>query len=100
MNSGKILVTGGAGYIGSHTIIELIENSSHQIISADNYSNSSPETFERILKITGRKIKNYTIDLCHENDVRNLFSENPDIIGVIHFAALKSVPESVANPEL
>jgi len=100
MNSGKILVTGGAGYIGSHTIIELAERSAHQIISADNYCNSSAETFDRIEKITRQKVKNYNIDLCDELSVKKVFLRNTDIIGIIHFAALKSVPDSVANPGL
>jgi len=100
MKSGKILVTGGAGYIGSHTIIELAQSSVHQIISADNYCNSSAETFDRIEKITRQKVKNYNIDLCDELSVKEVFRQNTDIIGVIHFAALKSVPDSVANQEL
>lgn len=94
-----ILVTGGAGYIGSHTIIELINNG-FEIISADNYINSSSETYERIKKITGKNIQHYAIDLCDAELTKKLFSENPKIKGVIHFAALKSVPESVEKPLL
>ncbi|MFH1005061.1 MAG: UDP-glucose 4-epimerase GalE [Bacteroidota bacterium] len=96
----KILTTGGAGYIGSHTIIELIEKTNWNVISADNYLNSFPVTFERIKKITDKKIKNYSFDLCDSLKIKKMFLENPDIIGVIHFAALKSVPESIENPEL
>jgi UDP-glucose 4-epimerase len=96
----KILVTGGAGYIGSHTILEIIEKTNWEVISADNYVRSSPQTFERIKKITDKSIRNYAIDLCDVEKVKELFSSNPDIVGVIHFAALKSVPESVQNPDL
>jgi UDP-glucose 4-epimerase len=96
----KILVTGGAGYIGSHTIVEIMENTGWSVISADNYSNSGPKTFERIKTITERAIKNYPIDLCDANAVRKMFEENTDIDGIIHFAAFKSVPESVEKPLL
>lgn len=94
-----ILVTGGAGYIGSHTIIDLIENSDFDIISADNFCNSSEATFDRIEKITGKKINNYNIDLTDYKLTRSIFSKNK-IDGIIHFAALKSVPESVEKPEV
>ena len=86
----KILVTGGTGYIGSHTIIELIKNN-YEVISIDNYSNSSAKTLDRIKLITGRDITNYNIDLCSKTDVFRVFQENIDIVGIIHFAALKSV---------
>jgi len=96
----KILITGGAGYIGSHTIIEVVEKTSWDVISADNFLRSSSKTFERIKNISGKEIKNHSIDLCDLEKTKKIFSENPGILGVIHFAALKSVPESVANPEL
>lgn len=96
----KILITGGAGYIGSHTILEVLEKTSWEVISADNFLRSSSKTFDRIKKISGKDIKNYDADLCDLQKTRKIFSENPDIKGIIHFAALKSVPESVANPEL
>lgn len=96
----KILVTGGAGYIGSHTIIEILENTSWEVISADSFLRSTPKTFDRIKKITGKRIKNYNVDLCDLESTRKIFLKNPDITGVIHFAALKSVPESVENPAL
>ncbi len=96
----KILVTGGAGYIGSHTIIELVENTGAEVISADNYSNSTPKTFARIKSITEKAMKNYSINLCDANAVKTMFEENTDIDGVIHFAAFKSVPESMENPLL
>jgi UDP-glucose 4-epimerase len=98
MEKNKILVTGGAGYIGSHTIIELLEKGRNSIISADNFRNSSDATFRRIKKITGVEIPNYPIDLCVKADVQRLFEENKDTKAIIHFAALKSVPESVAKP--
>jgi UDP-glucose 4-epimerase len=97
--SQTILVTGGAGYIGSHTIIELI-NSGHKVISADNYINSSPDTYKRIKKITGKTVKHYNVDLCNLTLTKKIFIENPSIKGIIHFAALKSVPESVEKPLL
>jgi len=96
----KILVTGGAGYIGSHTIIEILENTNCDVISADNYSNSVQRTFERIKNVTGKTIKNYAIDLCDAAAVKKMLQENTDIDGIIHFAAFKAVPESVENPLL
>jgi UDP-glucose 4-epimerase len=99
MNSkNTILVTGGAGYIGSHTIIELLETTDFRIISADNFSNSSAKTFDRIEKITGKKVINYQVDLCNRVDVEKIFESEKNIVGIIHFAAYKSVPESVENP--
>lgn len=93
-----IIVTGGAGYIGSHTIIELLENTDLTIISVDNFSNSSAETFKRIQKITGKTVKNYDVDLCDPIKTEAIFKAEKNIKGVIHFAAFKSVPESVENP--
>ena|ERR1700722_18246523 len=96
----KILITGGAGYIGSHTIIEMLENTDWQPISADNFSNSSAVTFDRIKEITGKTVTNYAVDLCDAKATREIFEKNPDIAGIIHFAAFKSVPESVEKPLL
>lgn len=93
----KILVTGGCGYIGSHTIVDLLENG-FDIISVDNNSRSSTQLLEGIEKITGKKIKNYKVDLCDFNDTNAVFEENRDIVGVIHFAAYKAVGESVEKP--
>ena len=98
MNKGKIIVTGGAGYIGSHTIIELIEKTNFDIISIDNFSNSSSSTFERIESITGKRIKNYDIDLCDKEKFLSILENEENCVGIIHFAAFKSVPESVSKP--
>jgi UDP-glucose 4-epimerase len=93
----KVLVTGGCGFIGSHTIVDLINNG-FKPISADNYYNSDPSVLDGIEAITGKKIKNYVVDLCNLEDTRQIFEENPDIVGIIHFAALKAVGESVEKP--
>lgn len=93
----KILVTGGCGYIGSHTIVDLIEKG-FDVISVDNNSRSNPRILEGVEKITGKKIKNYKVDLCNYDDSFAIFQENEDISGIIHFAAYKSVGESVEQP--
>lgn len=93
----KILVTGGCGYIGSHTIVDLVENG-FEVISVDNNSRSSPRILEGIEKIIGKKVKNYKVDLCNFDDTFAIFQENDDIAGIIHFAAYKSVGESVDHP--
>ncbi|HWC54304.1 MAG TPA: UDP-glucose 4-epimerase GalE [Chitinophagaceae bacterium] len=95
----KILVTGGCGYIGSHTLVDLVENG-YEVISVDNNSRSNPRILDGVEKITGHKIKNYKVDLCNFDDLFAIFQENEDIIGIIHFAAYKSVGESVKNPLL
>ena len=92
-----ILVTGGSGYIGSHTIVDLIENG-FDVISVDNNSRSNPAMLEGVEKITGVKVKNYKVDLCNFDDTFAIFQENIDIVGIIHFAAYKSVGESVEKP--
>ncbi len=94
----KILVTGGAGYIGSHTIIELLSKWDGEVVSVDNFSNSDPSTFDRIERITGHRVRNHAIDLCDPAAVGTVLDQEPGIAGVIHFAAFKSVPESVADP--
>ncbi|MBA2249811.1 MAG: UDP-glucose 4-epimerase GalE [Chitinophagaceae bacterium] len=95
----KILVTGGCGYIGSHTIVDLIENGFEPICVDDN-SRSTPALLNGIEKITGKKIKNYKVDLTVFDDTHAIFQENPDIEGIIHFAAYKAVGESVEKPLL
>jgi UDP-glucose 4-epimerase len=93
----KILVTGGCGYIGGHTIVDLIQNG-FDVISVDDLSRGSLKMLEGIEKIVGRPVKNYKVDLCNLDDTEAIFLENPDLVGVIHFAAFKSVPESVSEP--
>lgn len=93
----KILVTGGCGYIGGHTIVDLVENG-YDVISIDDLSRGSLRMLEGIEKVTGKKIKNYKVNLCNLEDTEAVFIENPDIAGIIHFAAFKSVPESVNEP--
>ena len=93
----KILVTGGCGYIGSHTIVDLIENG-YDVISVDNNSRSNPGILDGIERITGKKVKNYRVDLCNFDDTYAIFAENVGIEGIIHFAAFKAVGESVEKP--
>lgn len=95
----KILVTGGCGYIGSHTIVDLINNG-FEVISVDNNSRSNPSILNGIEAITGKKVKNYNVDLCIFDDTHAIFQENNDIVGIIHFAAYKAVGESVEQPLL
>lgn len=96
---GKILVTGGTGYIGSHTTVELI-NAGYEVISMDNLSNSNIEVLDGIEAITGIRPKFYEADCNDEAAVERIFSENPGIVGLIHFAASKAVGESVQKPLL
>ena len=97
MPSSKILVTGGTGYIGSHTVVELI-NAGYEPIIVDNLSNSSPQIIEQIFKITGKKPELFNFDLCDEKLTADFLSAHPDIEGIIHFAAFKSVGESEKEP--
>ncbi|MCQ2427782.1 MAG: UDP-glucose 4-epimerase GalE [Clostridia bacterium] len=92
----KVLVTGGAGFIGSHTCVELL-NSGYEIVVADNYSNSKPEALKRIKEITHKDFRFYECDIRDRTAVDAIFDEN-DICAVIHFAGLKAVGESVAKP--
>ncbi|MBR5222989.1 MAG: UDP-glucose 4-epimerase GalE [Clostridia bacterium] len=91
-----ILVTGGAGYIGSHTCIEML-NSGYDVIVIDNLDNSSEESLNRVEKITGKKVKFYEEDVRNKEALRKIFSDNK-IEAVIHFAGLKAVGESVREP--
>ncbi|HVB03680.1 MAG TPA: NAD-dependent epimerase/dehydratase family protein, partial [Chitinophagaceae bacterium] len=93
----KVLVTGGCGYIGAHTIVDLIDHG-FEVISVDNNSKSTPMLLAGIERITGKKVKNYKVDLCIFDDTHAVFQENRDIMGVIHFAAYKTVPDSVEKP--
>ena len=93
----KILVTGGCGYIGVHTIVDLVQNG-YDVISVDNNSKSNAGILAGAEKITGRQIKNYPIDLCDFDATQTIFRENSDIAGIIHFAAYKAVGESVEKP--
>ena len=91
-----ILVTGGAGYIGSHTCVELL-NEGHELVVVDNFSNSKPEAVRRIQAITGRSFDFYPVDVCDADALTGIFQKHP-IDAVIHFAGLKAVGESVAKP--
>ena len=95
----KILVTGGLGFIGSHTVVEL-QNDGFEVIIIDNLSNASIDVLQGIEKITGKKPQFENIDLREKVAVQNFFKKHQDIIGVIHFAASKAVGESVENPLL
>ena len=92
----KILITGGAGYIGTHTCIELL-NAGYEIIVVDNFSNSKPEALNRVREITGKVFRVYQEDLLDRETLDNIFSEN-QIDAVIHLAGLKAVSESVSLP--
>ena len=91
-----VLVTGGAGYIGSHTVVELLEKE-EEIVIVDNLSNSDIEVIDKIRKITNKDFKFYEVDLLNEDALAEVFKEN-NIESIIHFAGLKAVGESVAKP--
>ncbi len=93
-----ILLAGGAGYIGSHTVVELL-NADYDVVVLDNYVNSCPEAIRRVEKLTGKNVKLYEVDVKDVLSVEKVFSENP-IDAVIHFAGLKAVGESVHKPLL
>ena len=92
----NVLVTGGAGYIGAHTCIELLE-SGHEVVVIDNLCNSNPKSLQRVEQLTGKKVKFYEGDVRDEALLTSIFQENK-IDCVIHFAGLKAVGESVAKP--
>lgn len=93
----KVLVTGGCGFIGSHTIVDLL-NHGFSVVSVDNLSNADGSAIEGIRKITGTEVVNYSVDLCDLLATKQVFEDHPDISGIIHFAALKLVGESVEQP--
>jgi UDP-glucose 4-epimerase len=93
----KILVTGGTGYIGSHTIVDLLSKG-YYVISLDNLSNSNASVLQNIKAITQKDFEHFTIDITNQNDLESLFQQHPDIKGIIHFAAYKAVGESVEQP--
>src|SRR5574343_648683 len=95
----KILVTGGLGFIGSHTVVEL-QNKGFEVVIVDNLSNASIDVLDGILNITGKKPILEILDLREKTDVQSFFKKYNDIAGVIHFAASKAVGESVENPLL
>ena len=94
----KVLVTGGAGFIGSHMIVALQE-AGHEVVSVDNYSNSKPTVYERVFEITNKPLVSYVADLSEPDALDSIFSEH-QFDAVIHFAALKAVGESVSEPLL
>ncbi len=93
----KILVTGGAGYIGSHTCVELL-NAGYDVVVVDNLYNSSEKALDRVQEITGKTLRFYEADVRDRAAMDRVFDEHPDIEAVIHFAGLKAVGESVAKP--
>ena len=92
----KILVTGGAGYIGSHTMVELL-NDGYEVVCVDNFCNSKPDVLDRVKEITDKDFKFYEGDVCNKDVLEQIFKEN-EIEAVVHFAGLKAVGESVAKP--
>lgn len=95
-NMGKILLTGGAGFIGAHTCVELL-NAGYDIVVVDNYSNSTPEAMKRVARITGKTFPVYEADVCDRSAMEEIFRKE-DISAAIHFAGYKAVGESVAKP--
>jgi UDP-glucose 4-epimerase len=93
----KILVTGGAGYIGSHTVVEL-QQAGYEPVIVDNFSNSEERSLEGIKAILGRDLTCHRIDCTDAAALRNVFEQEQNIVGVIHFAAYKAVGESVEKP--
>ncbi|WP_432714094.1 UDP-glucose 4-epimerase GalE [Pedobacter sp.] len=93
----KILVTGGTGFIGSHTVVEL-HNAGYEVVIVDNFANSNPKILNQLKKITGKEFQFFELDLCDEAKVKAFVDQNADITGVIHFAAYKAVGESVQQP--
>ncbi len=92
----SILLTGGAGYIGSHTCVEML-NAGYDIVVVDNYSNSSPEALKRVKELTGKDFPIYEADVC-DGEAMNALFDREKIEAVIHFAGYKAVGESVQKP--
>ncbi|MFK7758070.1 MAG: UDP-glucose 4-epimerase GalE [Flavobacteriales bacterium] len=99
MNRPKIVVTGGAGFIGSHTVVELW-NVGYEPIIIDNFSNSQPWMVDRIKQLTSPDIRCFDVDCCDQKEMEKVFRDLGQIFGIIHFAAYKSVSESIKQPEL
>ena len=97
MSKGRVLVTGAAGYIGSHTTVELI-NAGYDVVGVDNFSNSSPDMLKGIEQITGRPLPFMELDCSDRDQFAKVFERYPDIAASIHFAACKAVGESVQQP--
>jgi UDP-glucose 4-epimerase len=95
----KIVVSGGLGYIGSHTVVELL-NEGFEVVIIDNLSNSSVEVLDGIMRITNKSPTFENFDLREKNKVQQFFEKHPDVVGFVHFAASKAVGESVQNPLL
>jgi len=93
----KILVTGGLGYIGSHTVVALVEKG-HEVVIIDNLSNTSLDVLEGITRISGKSPEFHKVDIRHKSELNNFFEKHKDVAGVIHFAAFKAVGESVEKP--
>jgi len=99
MHKPLVIVTGGCGYIGSHTVLDLLSNG-FDVVSIDNFSRSKSYALDGIEKISGVRIINHAVDLCNYAVTQQVFDQYSDVAGVIHFAAFKSVPESVQQPLL
>jgi len=95
----KVIVSGGCGYIGSHSAVDLIANG-FEVISIDSFIRSQPEILKHIQNVSGKSFINYDVDICDKSLLNKVFAAHSDAIGIIHFAALKSVPESVSDPLL
>ena len=93
----NVLVTGGAGYIGSHTCVELLQQG-HNVVVVDNLVNSCAESLRRVRELTGKEVRFSKVDLCDELALDNVFLAHPRFDAVVHFAALKAVGESIAEP--
>jgi UDP-glucose 4-epimerase len=97
LNNKTILVTGACGYIGSHTVAELWA-AEYEVVGIDNFSKSSPEVLKHLQALSGKELLNYNIDLTNLIELKKVFELHKNIEGIIHFAAYKTVPESVAQP--